>query len=112
MKKQIRIIGLVLALLMIAAVFAASVSAASYIRGDANADGDVSILDATAIQRYLASFSVKHFDTKAADVDGDGVNIIDATRIQRYLASYYDPFNIGSAVGEKPTSYELPFIPD
>ncbi len=57
--------------------------------GDADKDGSVSILDATCIQRYLASL-VKddQIDKEAADITGDGIDILDATMIQRYLANF------------------------
>ena len=59
----------------------------SSIRGDADDDGEITILDATAIQRTLASLPVDSFNEIAADVDGDGeVTIIDATFTQRWLA--------------------------
>ena len=56
--------------------------------GDVDLDGTVTILDATAIQRYLANLEeLSAEQLKMADTDGDGaVTIIDATYIQRYLA--------------------------
>ena len=67
-----------------------------YLLGDADGDGKVMILDATAIQRKLASLSVASFDEAAADADGDDkVTILDATAIQRYLASLETNENIG-----------------
>ena len=65
------------------------------IRGDADGDGKVTILDATCIQRYLVSLPVASFIQQAADVDGDGVNILDATHIQRYLAGFRNTYGIG-----------------
>lgn len=61
------------------------------IYGDADADGFVTILDATWIQRLLASMidedEISHSQYASADVDeDDSVTIMDATRIQRYLA--------------------------
>ena len=56
--------------------------------GDADCDGEVTILDATAIQRFLVNLPNKAFDESAADADRDGdVTILDATAIQRFLAS-------------------------
>ena len=56
--------------------------------GDADGDGEVTIIDATMIQRVLAGIPGAVVNEVAADVDGDGeVTIIDATLIQRYLAS-------------------------
>ena len=67
--------------------------------GDADGDGNVTILDATVIQRKLASMSVAYFDEAAADVDGDGeVTIIDATFIQRFLAGLPCPEGIGEVM--------------
>ena len=64
----------------------------SQLSGDADVDGEVSILDAAAIQRDLAALSVTYFDDKLADVDGDTrVTILDATWIQRYLAGLSSP---------------------
>ena len=67
-----------------------------YMLGDADGDEEVTIIDATMIQRYLASMiSEDYIDPAAAAVSGDGVNIIDVTFIQRYLASIETPLPIG-----------------
>ena len=67
--------------------------------GDADGDGDVTILDATVIQRKDVSLSVAYIDDVAADVDGDGnVTIIDATFIRRFLAGLPCPAGIGEAI--------------
>ena len=62
-----------------------------YIKGDADGDGEVSVIDATVIQRYDANIAVTGaFYEALADVDGDSeVSIIDATLIQRYEAGLY-----------------------
>ena len=70
----------------------------TYMIGDADGDEDVTIVDATLIQRKLVNIPVFSFNEKAADVDGDGLNITDATRIQRFLVGFYDPYNIGKTV--------------
>lgn len=57
--------------------------------GDVNLDGTVSIMDATLLQKYIASIE-KLNDTQLylADYNNDGkVDIVDATLIQKYLAS-------------------------
>lgn len=57
--------------------------------GDVDGDGDITILDATHIQRYLADIE-KLGDEALAQGDADhdhDVTILDATAIQRYLAS-------------------------
>ncbi|MBQ3418323.1 MAG: hypothetical protein IJH32_10900 [Ruminococcus sp.] len=64
--------------------------------GDADCDGAVSVLDATAIQKKLASMEPSSFNENAADVERDGkVTILDATYIQKYLASLPCPEGIG-----------------
>ena len=69
------------------------------ILGDADDDGEVTILDATTIQRTLASLPVESFNEAAADADGDGeVTILDATSIQRYLAGLAAYEGIGKPV--------------
>ena len=70
----------------------------AYLLGDADGDGLVSILDATAIQRMLASFMTDGFDSIAADTDGDGtVTVFDVSLIQRRLAD----MEVSDPVGEQ-----------
>ena len=77
------------------------------ILGDVDGDGKVTVVDATAIQRKLASLSVSAFNEKAADTDGDGeVTIIDATAIQRWLAGLSAPEGIGEPIGAQPSEIE------
>ena len=69
------------------------------ILGDADGDGEVTVLDATAIQRTLASLPAASFNEKAADADGDGeVTVLDATAIQRRLADLPANENIGKPI--------------
>ena len=118
--KRLGLIGLVLICLMIAVSMILPVSAASsYLRGDADGDGEVTIMDATVIQRTLAEIPTPYIDKKAADVDGDGLNITDATSIQRYLAEFDNIYHINETVTvpdpttPQPTRdpYELPVVP-
>ena len=75
----------------------------TYLLGDVNMDGEVSIIDATLIQRKVSDMKVNAFDEKAADVDGSGdVEIIDATLIQRYLAFIETSYLIGEQITVKP----------
>jgi len=68
-----------------------------YILGDSDADGEVSVLDATAIQRVIAQLTgYDSINTEAADCDGDSeISILDATAIQRYIALLPCPAKIG-----------------
>ncbi|MBQ3285869.1 MAG: hypothetical protein IJH40_09550 [Ruminococcus sp.] len=70
------------------------------ILGDADGDGNVTVMDVTWIQRKLANSSVPDtFDETAADVDGDGkVTVMDVTYIQRYNANMTVPYPIGEPI--------------
>ncbi len=69
---------------------ATTITSDSYVWGDVNLDGKLSIMDATVIQRYLstdASTQLNELQIQIADTNGDGkVTIMDATEIQRKLA--------------------------
>ncbi len=56
--------------------------------GDCDADGTVSVMDATKLQMYLAgSASLTTAEKKVSDADVDGeISVMDATEIQRYVA--------------------------
>ena len=62
------------------------------VRGDADGDGQRTVLDATAIQRYKADIITETgLDVDAADADGDGeATVLDATRVQRTIADLCD----------------------
>ena len=67
-----------------------------YLLGDADSDNEVTILDATTIQRKLAGYTLTAFDSAAADSDEDGeLTILDATAIQRFLVSLPTHIGIG-----------------
>ena len=58
------------------------------VKGDSDRDRHLTVLDATVIQKYMASLVDLSFEAKAAsDTDYDGyLTILDATRIQKILA--------------------------
>lgn len=60
-----------------------------YLTGDVNQDGNVDILDATAIQKYSVNKTDLDDDQlELSDVNSDGVvDVFDATAIQRYAVS-------------------------
>ncbi len=60
-----------------------------YPKGDVNLDGQLSVLDSTLLQKYIAASETLN-DTQLylADFNGDGkVDVLDATAIQKELAS-------------------------
>lgn len=106
-----KICAMVLVIIMVAAMCASlSTSAITmYVRGDSDNDGQVTIVDASWIQRKLGGLSITNsFKSKAADVDNNGLDINDATWIQRYLSGIG---NNPHKIGELFDPYELPFIP-
>ena len=68
--------------------------------GDADCDGQITIIDATTIRRMLIMLYVPKFNEAAADVDGNGPDITDATWIQRYIAELTVPYPIGEPISE------------
>ena len=67
--------------------------------GDVDGDGEVTIIDATCVQRKLASIATAKFVEAAADADEDGeLSIIDTTVIQRWLAQLPSNNNIGKPI--------------
>lgn len=68
--------------------------------GDVNCDGKVDIMDATAIQKYIAGLATLSDEGYAvADVDGSEiVNVMDATAIQKYLVGMEKSLPIGEFV--------------
>lgn len=83
--------------LFILPVFAAQ---RSYILGDANGDGAVSIKDATLIQFILAEL-IEDTDGAAemrTNFDGKSININRSTSIQKYIAQLPVDYNIGETV--------------
>ena len=68
--------------------------------GDANSDGSISVVDATLVQRMLASIiSVDDINRELSDSDkNEALTIIDATYIQRYVAQLNDCARVGEKV--------------
>ena len=62
--------------------------------GDVDGDGNIAVMDATLIQRYLAQLDVlTDAQFAAADVNKDlEVNVMDATMIQRFVAKIITEF--------------------
>ena len=70
--------------------------------GDVDGDGTVTIIDATFIQRKLASIPIPfEFNDTIADTDEDSsITIIDATYIQRWLENLQSNDKIGKPLNE------------
>ena len=77
-----------------------------YETGDVNTDGQVNVVDATTIQKYLVSFeTLTDYQLSLADVDeNERVDIKDATYLQKKIAGL-----IKEEDDDKPI--ELPFVP-
>jgi diketogulonate reductase-like aldo/keto reductase len=106
MKKLISVMVLICLLLSLSACGDAATTDASvnsseankpnFIWGDADGNGELDIIDATVIQRYLVGLPTSApINMQAAIVSGDDeLSIIDATWIQRKLASIIDKFPV------------------
>lgn len=55
--------------------------------GDVNSDGDISVVDATLVQKYIVGLeNLKDLQKKSADVNDDNeISVVDATLIQKYV---------------------------
>ena len=74
-------------------------TAAVILLGDVDGDGEVTIFDATAIQRWLADLPASQINETAADADEDGeISIFDATAVQRWLADLPSNANLGKPI--------------
>ena len=72
---------------------------APLLRGDADGDDEIMVLDATCVQRNLAEIMTGAYFETAADADDDGeVTLMDATCIQLYLAQIADNKKIGKLI--------------
>ena len=61
---------------------------ADILYGDADGDGEITLLDATMLQQFLNEYEVE-LNEAAADADGDGeITLLDATLLQQYLNEY------------------------
>ena len=62
--------------------------------GDVDGDGNISVLDATLVQRHVAQISaISNERFVVADVDKDNnISVLDATIIQRFVAQIISKF--------------------
>ena len=67
--------------------------------GDTDGDGEITMIDAAAIQRAVTLVPLAfEIDREASDVNGDGLDIADATAVQRFATQIPVPFNIGEPI--------------
>ena len=94
MKRRISILLILTALILSMLSVTPATGTAQGILGDVDNDGEVTIIDATAIQRYLADLKPLSDDAIArGKVCGNAeLSILDATSIQRKLADLIDVF--------------------
>ena len=79
--------------------------------GDVDLDGNIAVIDATLVQRKVASIQELVANaTTAADADKSGdITITDATYIQRFIAKMSGTANVGEEVGGAPEQGEHSF---
>ena len=114
MKRFMHLLTVILMCVLLLCAACLPAGAASFLRGDADADGSITIMDATVIQRILAGMS-KDTDgsiTVRCAVTSDKLNIMDATAIQRYLAKFDDVHGIGETVTTDGSGILIPTDPN
>ena len=69
------------------------------ILGDVDSDGEVTVMDALAMQKYVADKPVSNFNEAVADINNDGeINITDTILIQKYTAGRPVDYPIGEPI--------------
>ena len=88
---------------MMATMFTCGASAAERLLGDVDGDGEVTVNDATYIQRALVDMSIPfELDEKLADTDEDGsLTILDVTNVQRWISGLPSNQNIGQPIAKE-----------
>ena len=87
MKMTKKLIGILLACLMLMALMTVSAFADDILYGDANGDGNVDAKDAILLQQYIAEWDVSV--EAGGDANGDGnIDAKDAILMQQYIAEW------------------------
>ena len=88
--------------LCMAMMMSVSVRAESRMLGDVDGDGEISITDATVIQRYTVGIKTPVAVTSSvADIDGDhAVTVMDASHLQQWMVNVSDSYPISKPVYE------------
>lgn len=77
--------------------------------GDVNGDGDITVVDATLVQKHVVQLETLSADKQIlADVNGDNtISVVDATLIQKYIVQLEDWGRTGDVYqAEQPTTPE------
>lgn len=77
--------------------------------GDVNGDGDITVVDATLVQKHVVQLETLSADKQIlADVNGDNtISVVDATLIQKYIVQLKDWGHTGDVYqAEQPTTPE------
>lgn len=77
--------------------------------GDLNGDGDITVVDATLVQKHVVQLETLSADKQIlADVNGDNtISVVDATLIQKYIVQLKDWGRTGDVYqAEQPTTPE------
>lgn len=77
--------------------------------GDVNGDGDITVVDATLVQKHVVQLETLSADKQIlADVNGDNtISVVDATLIQKYVVRLEDWGHTGDVYqAEQPTTPE------
>lgn len=94
-----KIFSMIIAVTLCVSAFVVRIGAvtAPLLSGDVDYDNNISVIDATLIQRYIAELYEMDYEHEiVADFDHNGeVSVIDATWIQRSLAQMQIPENCG-----------------
>lgn len=115
LRADMRCIRAWLCTLLITAVLSASclsANALSWLRGDADGDGEITSVDVTVIQRVLSGAypDEEGMIKKRGAVTGDELSLPDATALQRYLALFSDHYHIGEMCTEEETQPPTEFV--
>ena len=93
MKRLVSIMICAALALSMAAVCAISTAGADYVRGDANGDGKIDMLDLFSLKMHLSEYRT-FVDFDCADANGDGqIDLVDMLELKKALSGHYDSLN-------------------
>ena len=73
-----------------------------YLLGDVDMDGDVTVIDATLIQREQADMcELSGLQKELGNIEGSGIDVTSATLIQRYAANIPTAYPVGENIADE-----------